>query len=247
MKHPMTTFRVLLCTCVVPLLLACCTTISYRDVQADFNDAAAADIGLPGKTESPLTSPDYQSVHGMLTNTYIMRLDARLQPNAWLLRSFCEWRMNETADSRRSAARGLRAGPASGSRDDILLTLLEPMNIDTAIRSELPVSAADIKPETYFDGSPSLERRYRLAYQGIVESEGKIQPNTPESTKYYLAYQKWRILHHWSILISSIADRDARHSALDKAEGILGAELSKAKSLARDSVPPNHPLRSKMR
>jgi hypothetical protein len=223
------------------LTLSGCRVLEHRHVQRDFEDAVRAETA-----QDPFNT-GYEYVLETVTLEYIAKLDARLRPNAWMMRGMAAWRLKEYTSALECYTKGEQE-PAlvRGSRDDIVLNLLPALVIDSeqmdqpTARTNSPLSATEYEP---------FQAAYKLAIERLKSVHGRLGPNTPEDVTAYYFYQRWRILQHWASLITRIDSRDpnAQKAALDKADQALGMSLEQAVQQARDKVPASHPLRALIR
>jgi hypothetical protein len=225
--------------------LSGCHTLEYRQVQRDFQAAVQAD-----NTGDPFAS-GHEQIVATLTPEYINALDARLRPNAWMLRAVSSWRSGNYSNATASAEQGLAAakslpdpGRFAGSRDDVLLQMIPALVTDAeqtsllAARGKTPLTAADYKP---------FGIAYRTALEQMDEAAGHFNQNTPDDVVAYYYYQRWRLLQHWTAAISPMTDGSAITDAFAKAEQALGKSLEAAINEARDRIPTGQPLRALIR
>lgn len=226
--------------CLTLALAAGCRTIAFRDIQRDFQDAVRADnAGDP-------FSDGHESVVATLTPEYISALDARLRPNAWMLRAVSAWRSGQYRMANESAERGRRdPGLVSGSRDDVILNLVPALAIDGEQTARLSRAPAALSGADY----RNYETAYKLALQQISEARNRFNEKTPEDVAAYFYYQRWRLLQHWTAAINRLDPRepDAIVAATEQARRILGKPLDEAVIESRDKIPTGHPLRNLVR
>lgn len=228
---------------LLALAAPACTTFEYRQVQGDFEEAVLAD----NAQINPIIDRSqelYEEVAAELTDERIAKLDPRLRANAWLLRSFSEWRSGQLAEARKSAEQGLEADPVEHSRDDILLHLIPALVIDSEVMTAWGASGRQTDPAEY---AASWEKDFGTALAKVAEAKARIGPATPSSTTYYVEYQRWRILQNWREVINSIPDaqRAQRTVARDRAK-VDGKALQDAAQESRDAIPATHFLRQQI-
>lgn len=220
---------------VLALVLAaasCGAALAYRDVQDDFETAVLTD----GRGLDP------REVIEFLDDARIARLTRHLQPNAWMLRSYAEWRSRALADAKRSAERGVQAGPVSGSRDDVLLHLVPALLIDTEV---MDTWQAGPKAPTLASYRAGPARDMATARAKLADAEQRFGPATPATTKHYVAYQRWRILQNWREILSHLPSAAARNAAREEARQD-GRSLREAADAARDAIPSGSPLHDRI-
>jgi hypothetical protein len=86
----------------------------------------------------------------------------------------------------------------------------------------------------------ALQKDFTTALAQIDTSMGRYGPTTPNSTRYYVHYQRWRMMQNWRAVIAAIADREERQNAQAAAESMLGKPLKAAVQEARDAIPTAH-------
>jgi hypothetical protein len=218
-----------------------CNTLEYSRVQGRFEEAVVAD----NAEHNPITDVAgrlYAGVAAELTAEGIAELDPKLRANAWLLRSFSEWRTGEFKAAISSAESGQNASPAAGSRDDVLLALVPALAIDASLR----VERGRLKRES---GSNEIDRAnydtrfkpdYETATQKVDAARKKFAAATPDSTRYYVEYQAWRIISNWRDVVTSLPVLEAG-TALQEAK-VGGKPLAEAAEAAKAAIPKNDGL-----
>ena len=233
---------------IAGLASGCPSTFQYRGIQSQFIEATRADNQ---SSADPLVqstaaagggSSTYASIAGELTPERIAALDPKLRGNAWVIRGYSQWRAGLYKDAVGSSASGL-ATPGLGPRDRVLLQMLPALAIDSEMK-DLWVAKKETLTEADY---PPFREAFTEAYRVLGKAQNLIDESTAPSTKYYLAYQRWRILNDWNIVIGSI-DREntpssTRNAARAQAEKIVGGTLSDVAAAARDTIPPGTPLR----
>jgi hypothetical protein len=215
-----------------------CRTLQYREIQHDFGQAVRADNA---GSESPFTDW-YQIVLDELTPKYIERLDARLRPNAWMLRAVAAWRTGRFDVAEQSATAGLRERTLlSGSRDDVILRMIRPLVIDSELRERF----ADQGGRTATNSYASFQADFETALTLMDEAREAMRESTPNGVRYYWNYQQWRILQNWAFVISRIEDSQLtfKQQVYRNAAFVLGQDLEAALSEAREAIPVTNPLR----
>ncbi|HEV7732109.1 MAG TPA: hypothetical protein VGR62_08100 [Candidatus Binatia bacterium] len=223
--------------------LGCASTFQYRAVQSNFMEAAHLDnLATVDPLSESTAEASYASIVTELTPEKIAGLDPKLRGNAWVIRGYSQWRSGQYAGAVTSAESGL-ATDALGPRDRVLLTLLPALAVD----SEVKVAwAAKLPSLTEADYAP-LGKDFATAYRQVTKARGLYDQSTAPSTKYYVAYQEWRLVNDWQIVIGTL-DREsevsaARAGARAAAETILGGKFAVVLDAARESIPKGHPLR----
>ena len=218
-----------------------CTTLDYRSVQGQFVDAVAADNAwsvspLGGSAAQGL----YSRIHAELTDAYIAGLDARLQPNAWLLRAVSAWRLGNFSDARTSVATGLDklSDAQKGSRDHVMLAMLDGLIIDSDLLAKFRSVDKKVTLDAYHSTfSPDFDTGLKALDDGFNESG----PATPPEVGWYYHYHRWRLLQNWRTVVNSINDQDRATARVD-AEGKVGQDLRQALDQEKKMIPDNHPL-----
>ena len=229
-------------TVLLVLTAVACSTLHYRQIQSDFEQAVLADNA---QLDPIIDRSDalYREVAAALTNERIAQLDPQLRANAWMIRAFSEWRSRQLARALASAERGRAAGPVAHSRDDVLLHLIPALVIDSEVMQAWLDAGQTTDPALY---ASTQETDFRTAVAKIDEARARLGPATPLSTRYYAAYQRWRVLQNWRGVIREIPDRPARKAARDRAQ-VGGKPLKEAAAAARDAIPANHFLALQIR
>ena len=219
-----------------------CTTLDYRSVQGEFVDAVAADNAwsvspLGGSAAQGL----YSRIHAELTDAYIAGLDARLQPNAWLLRAVSAWRLGDFSDARTSAATGVDNLPDTqrGSRDHVMLAMLDGLVIDSDLLAQFRARDKKVTLDVYQSTfSPDFETGLKALDDGFKQAG----PATPPEVGWYYHYHRWRLIQNWRTVVNSIEIDQDRATAKADSEAKVGQKLHDAMKAERDEIPDNHPL-----
>jgi hypothetical protein len=240
-----------LTTALVALVLAGlaagCATFQYRALQRDFIEAARTDNEAavdPLAASAADTGAAYASIASALTPERIAGLDPKLRANAWVIRSYSQWRAGQYREAINSADSGLKA-PGVGPRDRVLLQLLPALVVDSEMTDRWIEKNRKLNEAEY----APFGKAYAEAYGELGKADDLVDASTAPSTRYYVAYQRWRILSNWSLVIASVdtMTSPARRAALADAEKVVGGPLSRAADAARDRIPDGHPLRQLIR
>jgi hypothetical protein len=222
------------------LTLTSCHTLQYREVQRDFEEAVRLDNQGAG---SPFTEL-HSNVVAELTPDFIAKLDAKLRPNAWMLRAVSAWRSGNLAVATESAQRGQKESTLQkSSRDAVILELVPGLVVDSEIKTKW-IAAGKAMNGTLYE---EFERDFKTAHREFKEAQNEIGPATPESVVSYVHFQKWRFLENWRHLVSWIIKGDEREAAQARGEVFLGKSFKDAANAERDAIPEGHPLRQLIR
>ena len=234
---------------VMLAVVAACGTIQYRDIQGEFVNAVAADNAwsvspFGGNAADGL----YSSIQTELTDEYIAKLDARLQPNAWLLRAVSEWRLGEYSNARNSAANGLGKlqDKQRGSRDHVMLAMLDGLIIDSDLHAKfrtLKEAGGDDFTMTLDNYQSTFSSDFDTGLKALDDGFDQAGPATPPEVGWYYHYHRWRLIQNWRSVVNSIDDDEDRGIAKADAEGKVGQKLRNAMNAERDMIPASHPLR----
>lgn len=207
--------------------LAGCTTIQYRDVQSQFEQAVRADNEQSSQPFTD-TTKRYEGVAAELTPAYIAKLDDKLQPNAWTLRAVSEWRAGQFSNALQSADEGLNAiarvaqkdPKFDASRDSVILTMIPGLVEDARLRQRLQALGPQDVAAHYND----YKEKFRNALRALAAANGKMTEATPPAARYYWYYQSWRILKNWQIVLGKLPF-DRQKQANLQADEIVAATL----------------------
>ncbi len=231
---------------LLALALVQCTTLDYRNVQTDFEKAAMAE---DGGADSVFVDR-YQTVRATLTDGYIMRLDPKLQSNALMLRAVSEWRIGDWTAARQTATKGQSKKPAPGSRDQVVLAMIDGMAAGSEVLAMKGKRDGKITAKAYqADYQPVLEN----GWTSLVEAGDLFTGVTPTSVKDYWHFQRWKLLSIWHDtctdigVVGNAADTEARRETQSAALKFIGAaSFKEAKNEEARSVSENSPYRSRM-
>lgn len=236
------------------ITLAACTTLDYRGIQAQFDTAVRIDNGrsVSAFTKSSVfTESGFDEIISKLTPKYIGKLDERLRSNAYLLLAFSQWRIGQLIDAHNSAQAGLNETMLKDySRDKVLLKMIPALVVDTEIEEKWKVQGKTATKEEYQNHALN----YMTIFKKFKNVKDEIGPSTPETVKYYLHYQKWRVAKMWSGVIYSIyAGTEEQktllqNKAFEEAKTFFGGkDLTDVANAERDAIPGNDGLRALIR
>lgn len=233
------------------ILTPVATTFTYRDIQGEFNQAVQADnqVAVQPFTGSVSTSL-YEGVNEKLTDEYVASLDARLQPNAWLLRSVAEWRTGDFAEAENSAQKGLdHPNLSESSRDQVALLMIPALVSESFVGKQLRQAPEEISPDDYDE---TFAGDLNRASKALGMARNAMAEATPVDVQYYFEFQVWRLLQNWNIIIGKISGEaeqrnEIREAALQqlRTDGLIGEEdqsMAKAAGSVEERIPTSHPL-----
>lgn len=199
----------------------------------------------------------YQAVANELTPDYIARLDPKLRPNAWTLRSVSQWRAGDLAQAVTSSLEGLaeitrlkqQAPHLENGRDSILLTMLPGLVEDSRLRQRFKEQGAADVAAHYNE----YAAKFQTALRALTEARSKAAAATPREVIDYWDFQCWRALSNWLYIISQLP-LDAQANANGQADSFVKTTLAdaglpdvttlpKAMSSAESALPSEHPYR----
>ena len=228
-----------------------CGVVPYRAVQRDFEDAVARDneTTVAAAFVDAFVDPStgYQDVFDTLTPEYIQGSkrkslkEPRLRPNAWMLRSISAWRLKNYGEATKAAEAGLELQPAAGSRDTVIMQMIPALTRHSEIMDLWVDSGRSFSKEQYEGQRDNMATAWK-ELSGVKTTEA-----TPESTRYYLYYQQWRLIQNWRQVIEAVegaSDHDQRAMQQWAVTTAFGdVSLRKAAEAVRDKIPEEHPLR----
>lgn len=244
MNNSRVPLRILL-SLVLLMTLPACRTIDYRQVQQDFNHSVQAE-----HSGDPFTDR-YGQVLEQLNPETIDRLQPKLRPNAWMLRSVSAWRMGSNSVALQSVRRGLREPSLiAGSRDHVLLEVMPALLIDSDLRRQWKQAGQKLTSEVY---QKQFEPGFQTAWRLLTDSaDAAMGSNTPEDVTIYLHFQRWRILLNWTAALGGLQPEDVARAARVRASQFLGGSESSSSPLEMADrewaqIPLGHPFRAWIR
>ena len=202
---------------LVALLFTGCQTLDYRQIQNDFNQSVDAD-----NTGNPFVG-QHTRVLERLTPEYIGKLETKLRPNAWMLRSVSAWRVGSNEVATAASREGLKLKESTlipGSRDHVVLEMIPALVIDS-----------DLNRRWIEAGRTLTGTNYAAIYEtnGFVQAwrqlsgpaSQAIKPSTPQEVVAYFHYQRWRLILNWTAAIVSITPNEEFVAAQARACTIL--------------------------
>lgn len=233
--------------CSTGLLLAACSdiapTTSLPRVQTEFEQAFHTDRLYSGRISAAPSG--YQAVMSFLSKEGIAKLEPGQRPNAWMMRAISEWRNGQHAEAKASASSGLASKPAAHSREQVLMTMLPALITDSEVISAWRASGMRYSAQQY----ATVESSYLQAMQTLDAAEAAIdKTSTPEPTRSYFAYQKWRLLFNWETIISTLNEgKTAAEEATSRLKPhFAGHDLLDVADAVRKTVPAGDPYRAIM-
>ena len=246
-----------------------CTALRYRTIQDDFNHAVGMDnesaMGRYGSSQV-FVDPGYDEVISNLSDQYIAALDPKLQANAYMLRAVSEWRLARSQisydaaspyldASLKSASAGLKdPGPEQHSRDRVILTILPALVIDTEIEKRFNDLDRKLFAAQY-EQTPGFRSLFEQAFMEVQAGEDAMGPATPQGVRYYVMFQRWRLMANWRTVINGLYTKqgatlntdDLRKNASAEAAIHLKVEsLRVAMREIQGTIPADDPIRKLM-
>ncbi|MHB8069666.1 MAG: hypothetical protein ACYDIC_17370 [Desulfobaccales bacterium] len=241
---------------VAALVSSCASTVTYRDIQKDFNNAVQADNlktveGIGAITSSSLVG--YEDVLDRLKDEYIQSVDTKLKFNAYTMKAVAQWRTGKLSEAKQTAASALALGNVPSSpRDKMVLLIIRPLVNDQDLEAryrQLPaprrVSLADYQN--------IYAKDFADAAAGLKDAATLAPPDLPEDMVFYVHYQRWRVLQNWYIVLISLWDgKDAFSDAsikiqdqarADAKKALNGMELKEEVKNQKEKIPEGHWLR----
>jgi hypothetical protein len=227
--------------CQLSVLLALgvggCSTVSYRSVQTQFEEAVRADNE---RFTNPYTdaAERYRAIAEELTPDAIARLEDRLRPNAWTIRAVSLWRAGELNAAAASAAHGRDeiAGQPSPQldqgRDSVVLTMLPGLIEDSRLRRRLQEHGVADVAANYDDYAVG----FRAALVALEEGWEKMGVATPAEVVAYWNYQCWRVLQNWLFVVGQLP-LDKQAAANREADRFVASSLSHLGAAGATTLP----------
>lgn len=250
MNQKLRRFKAFLLLALAVALVSSCATMSYRDIQRDFNEAVRADnvriesvdaLGAMASNSQML----YEQVILNLTDDFIHSLPTELKPNAYAIRSVAQWRTGKLPEARLSAEEGLKLNNVHESpRDAMVLRMIPALIIDQELNHKFQQSGRTISEQQYVDGE--YQTGFLKALDKLDIAMELAEPGTPPSILHYLHFHRYRMLQNWRIVIAGIDDFAAIDRAHREAEKALGDSMTEAINSQVDKVPAGSPLRDLM-
>jgi hypothetical protein len=235
------------------VLLAGCTTLTYRSIQDEFNKAVEADNVRTVEALGALTSSDaehrYEDIAAKLDDRYISGLDDRFKPNAHALRAVAQWRSGRPQAARETALAGLKlSNVASSPRDRMVLAMIPAVVIDEELVAKFKAAGRSVSEADY---NATYVKDFATAAAMLKEAAAHVDPATPETIVFYVHLQRWRVLQNWRVVISGIdggrlSGADARDRAHADAKVRLGQDLIVEIKSEEQLVPADSPIRKAM-
>ena len=123
-----------------------------------------------------------------------------------------------------------------GARDKVLAQLLPVLIAESSLMKSFQPSG---------DFSYSLYKNFESKYSGFLKKITEVDDSvagTPGSIKFYLAYQGWRVLENWNIVISTLKTDTDKKKALDSVQNKFGSSIDDLISSYKEKIPKGHPL-----
>ena len=180
------------------LLFTGCQTLDYRQIQNDFNQSVEAD-----NTGNPFVG-QHTRVLERLTPEYIGKLETKLRPNAWMLRSVSAWRVGSNEVAITAAREGLKEPTlVPGSRDHVVLEMIPALVIDSDLNRRWIEAGRTLTTSDYvatYETNGFVQAWKQLS----GPASQAIKASTPQEVVAYFHYQRWRLILNWTAAIVSI-------------------------------------------
>lgn len=225
------------------LLLCACSEISptldFHRVETEFDQAFDTDRLYTGRISAAPSG--YNNVIRSLPQSGIAKLDPQTHATAWMMRAVAEWRTGSFANANASAASGLAAAPRPHSREQVLLTMIPALVIDSQNITAWKAAGMACTAEQY----AGMETSYLSALKTLDAAQAVMDSSTPESVRHYHAYQKWRMLFNWETIIDNLSGgRAMADDVILKIRPRLdGHDLLDLADAVRQTVPAGNPYR----
>lgn len=241
-------------TLVAVCVSGCVSTITYRDIQKDFNQAVQADSVKTVEAIGSITSSSlagYQEVLSRLDDKYLQSLDPKLTLNAYAMKAVAQWRTGKLAEAKQTANTALASKNVSGSPRDHMVLLMIPALVNDQDIWDRYKKLPQPKRLGWNDYKEVYEKDFAGAAAGLQDAASLAPQGLPEEMLYYVSYQRWRVLAHWQDTITSLYDADAekakelRNRARADAKALLqGVPLETALEDQKQAIPAGHWLRN---
>lgn len=220
------------------VLLTSCQTLDYRQIQNQFNQAVQAD-----NTGIPFTS-QHAEVLESLTPEYISKLEPKLRPNAWMLRSVSAWRMGSNELARTTSRLGLKEPTlVAGSRDHVVLEMIPALVIDSDLNRRWSEAGRVLTGSEY--AATYETTGFAQAWRQMSgPAKNAITKATPDEVVAYFHYQRWRLIVNWAAVIVSIKPNEDFVAAQSRACTMLDVARDPLIAAQKevDRIPANSPL-----
>jgi hypothetical protein len=248
--------QIFLLILIAVLASSCASTFTYRDIQKDFNNTVQAEnIPDPSAIGSITSSPQagYEDVLKRLDDKYIQSLDPRLKMNAYAMKAIAQWRTGKLSEAKQTAATGLAlTNVPSSPRDRMVLLIIPPLVNEQDLRNRY-LKLPEPRNLSKTDYQNIYAKDFADIAAALKSAAAQAMPDTPESVRYYVYFQRWRVLQDWNIIIHHLWDKniksssDLKKEALDDAKKALnGVEIEDEIKYEKRKIPPGYWLRNYM-
>jgi hypothetical protein len=208
-------FQIFLFILMAAWISGCASTVTYHNVQKDFNDAVQVD-NLPSTTAiGTLTSSTlvgYEDVLAALDDKYIDSLDPKLRINAYAMKAVSQWRTAKFDEAKKTAETGLGlANVPSSPRDRMVLLIIKPLVNEQDLRFRY-LKLDEPKRLTTSEYQETYAKDFADIAAALKNALAQATPDLPPDVLYYVYYQRWRVLQDWDTVISHLWDGKDFHS-----------------------------------
>lgn len=244
--------KIILLILVAVWVSSCASTVTYRDIQKDFNEAVQAENvqsveAIGSISSSPLAG--YEDVRDRLDDKYIQSLDPRLKMNAYAMKAVAEWRTGKLSEAKQTAATGLALGNVPSSpRDKMVLLIIRPLVNDQDLRvryRQLP----EPKRVSLTEYKNIYAKDFADAAAALKNAAAQAPPDLPEEVVFYVYYQRWRVLQNWNTVINHLwdgKDFKSEESTKIQDQARKDANLEDEIDKQKEKIPQGHWLRNYM-
>jgi hypothetical protein len=241
---------------VSTFLISCSSTLTYQDIQKDFNNSVQLEKinsveGIGAMTSSSLAG--YEQVIDKLNNQYLQSLDPSLRLNAYAMKAVAQWRTGRLTEAKRTAATALAfENLPSNPRDKMVLVIIGPLvNVqDLSLKYR---QVPEPKKIAWNDYKNIYEKDYADAASDLKSAVVLAPPDLPDDMLFYVHYQRWRVLQDWRIVSLKLWDGKDWHSEeskrirnqaqVDASVLLNGVELSEEVVKEKQRIPEGNWLR----
>lgn len=186
-----------------------CATLEQREINRRFNAANRIVLDASSSAVDRQRAKDeFSQVIASLTESQIMARPPEERANAFVMRAYAQWRTDFHSDATFSCRRAqVDKQLVAGSHADVMSQLLPGLILSSGEILRWHASERRVSPKRY----DAYERNFVKAMKQVAEAEARLASNTPEDTRAFVRYAKWRVAANWRwVLVSMSGGKSGR-------------------------------------
>lgn len=229
-----------------------CASLQQKAIGRRFDAANRIVLDATSSSEAKEQAlDDFGRVVADLGEQRIEALPPESRADAYIMRAYAEWRGKQLGAAKYSSRRAeLDPELVAGSHADVMSQLLPGLIVSDREILRWIATGRSVNPSGY----KAYENNFIDAIGRVEKAQARVSPNTPQDTRAFVPYAKWRIAADWARVRRSLVakpNRGPRATGNETASMLraLGAEnsdltIKQVLGGLRQQIPAEGPLRA---